>query len=529
MTKRIYSLLICFIAFCALNAQSLSPSKYDDYQYPQKIIADSICTICYPSDSLALVALYNSTDGDNWTTSWDLTEAVESWHGVDLSDDCCVIGLDLSRDENNANGNNLIGSIPEEIGNLDSLEYLVLANNDGLMGSIPPTIGNLSNLSWMGIYRCNLQDTIPKELAQLSELTYFSASVNQFSGAIPEEIGTMEKLETFFVSYNQLSGTLPIHMSELPNLEGLGLSGNQFTGTIPTEYFNLPKLRFLYLADNQLTGDIPDLFQNFSDLVLLNLNNNNFTGRIPSSIAESTFLTFLDLSENQLVGSIPVEFGNSDFLYTLKLYSNELSGIVPVEVLDNEEINLLYLQDNLLEACYDDMENYCSKDFREMPSDTFVHFGDSLYFYNQDGYNFSQNPRMAWAGDITNWCNGEDPIGVTCEDGDSTTIGEVIREDCKCSSYLLSNFNFDNLQQFEIIPNLINRNEPLHIKIQTAESIKLTACIYNSFGQKLKEEKLFALKGENTFQIHLPSISSGIYFVELSDEYGIKAKKFVVE
>ena len=523
---KICILLICVFIVANLNAQNISLFENNDYQFPSKIITNPTCTICNPSDSLALVTLYNSTDGNNWTTSWDLSQPVESWHGVALNENCCVIGLDLSRDENNVDGNNLIGIIPNEIGNLDSLEYLALANNVGLTGPIPTTIANLSNLNWLGLFRCNLQDTIPKELAQLSELTYFSASVNQLSGNIPVEIGTMQNLETFFVSYNQLSGELPIHLGNLSNLEGLGLSGNQFTGQIPNEYFNLSKLRFLYLADNQLYGDLPNTFDDFSDLILLYLNNNNFTGRIPSSIAASTFLTFLDLSENQLIGGIPSAFGNSNFLNTLKLYSNQFNGIIPTEILKNQKIDQLYLQNNNLEACYDDMEDYCMKDFEAMPSDTFVHFGDSLFFYNQDGYNFTQNLKMAWFGDIIPWCNGTTEIAAPCDDGDPNTTGEYIRKDCRCSDFFVANYEIVNIQSINIFPNLIQKNESLHVQIQTSKLIDLKVRVLNSFGQVLKEEKLNAFDGENNFQIQLPTISTGIYFLDFFNNNQRIIKKF---
>ena len=33
------------------------------------------------SDSLALVALYKSTDGPNWTNRWTLEEPITTWHG----------------------------------------------------------------------------------------------------------------------------------------------------------------------------------------------------------------------------------------------------------------------------------------------------------------------------------------------------------------------------------------------------------------------------------------------------------------
>ena len=73
-------------------------------------------------DSLALVALYESTDGDNWDDNDGWLEApVAEWHGVTVSGDR-VVGLDL--------GSNLLtGEIPPELGQLSSLEVLDLHSN----------------------------------------------------------------------------------------------------------------------------------------------------------------------------------------------------------------------------------------------------------------------------------------------------------------------------------------------------------------------------------------------------------------
>ena len=43
----------------------------------------------------ALVALYNATQGDNWTQSWDLNADVTTWQGLTIKDDK-VIEIDLS-------------------------------------------------------------------------------------------------------------------------------------------------------------------------------------------------------------------------------------------------------------------------------------------------------------------------------------------------------------------------------------------------------------------------------------------------
>ena len=60
-------------------------------------------------DSLALVALYDSTDGINWNnnTNW-LTGPVSSWYGITVTGNR-VTKIDLE-------DNNLQGNLPSEIG-----------------------------------------------------------------------------------------------------------------------------------------------------------------------------------------------------------------------------------------------------------------------------------------------------------------------------------------------------------------------------------------------------------------------------
>ena len=75
-------------------------------------------------DKEALEALYDATDGSNWTTStnWKTSAALSAWHGVDTDASGRVTGLSLS-------GNQLSGSIPAELGDLTSLQRLILTNN----------------------------------------------------------------------------------------------------------------------------------------------------------------------------------------------------------------------------------------------------------------------------------------------------------------------------------------------------------------------------------------------------------------
>ena len=60
------------------------------------------------SDSLALVALYNSTNGSGWSIQWDLsTEISTSWYGVTITNGRVT--------ELNLTNNSLTGTIPTEI------------------------------------------------------------------------------------------------------------------------------------------------------------------------------------------------------------------------------------------------------------------------------------------------------------------------------------------------------------------------------------------------------------------------------
>ena len=65
-------------------------------------------------DRAALVALYNATDGDNWSTSthWLSDRPMWEWHGVGTDEEGRVSGLWLGK-------NNLSGEIPSDLGNLN--------------------------------------------------------------------------------------------------------------------------------------------------------------------------------------------------------------------------------------------------------------------------------------------------------------------------------------------------------------------------------------------------------------------------
>src|SRR5689334_22888214 len=76
------------------------------------------------NDSLALVDLYNSTNGPNWkfNNNWLTNNPVRTWQGVYAPDSTRVIALFLEN-------NHLTGTIPASIGNLTQLTNIDLSDN----------------------------------------------------------------------------------------------------------------------------------------------------------------------------------------------------------------------------------------------------------------------------------------------------------------------------------------------------------------------------------------------------------------
>ena len=148
---------------------------------------------------LALVALYDSTNGDNWTdkTGWKKGNTPCSWNGITCADGK-VVTIAL-------NANNLDGTIPN-LSTLTQLTNLSFADNQ-LTGVIP-------------------------NLSSLTQLQNFDLGKNQLTGKIPE-LKTLTQIQRLNLVDNQLEGPIPDLLAVWPELH---ISGNSLCQNSEADY-----------------------------------------------------------------------------------------------------------------------------------------------------------------------------------------------------------------------------------------------------------------------------------------------------
>ena len=200
------------------------------------------------TDSLALVALYNATDGPNWinNSNWLITP-VENWFGITITDGR-VTGIKIKF-------NNLLGVLPSDIGNLSMLTYLNFRGNQ-LSGSIPPQLWNLQNLWTLDLGQNNFSGSIPHLIGNLNELRYLYLIANQFTGTITDPLWGLTNLELIQISGNFLEGEISENIGNLPNLWLFDIAGNNFSGTLPEELYSMTQLTCLSVGWNDFTGPL---------------------------------------------------------------------------------------------------------------------------------------------------------------------------------------------------------------------------------------------------------------------------------
>lgn len=264
-------------------------------------------------DSLALVAYYESTNGDQWVdnSGW-LEEPVAFWVGVDgdaieeVSDgEWRITSIDMPR-----NNMTVPGPFPDELANMD---YVTFWKSDvNLHSGGIEVFSEMERLSELLIRSNLLADPVPWDLfANMETMEEFRIRQNYFTGEMPAvlgENGEWPVLRRFYLDENLISGQIPEVTADIQSLNRVYLHNLQLTGPIP-DWSVIDELEYYRIAGNDLdAGPIPEwIFNSWSEtLVRFQIHNTNRTGSIPQSF------TNLENLEQFIIGGQADEIGEGE-------------------------------------------------------------------------------------------------------------------------------------------------------------------------------------------------------------------------
>ena len=197
-----------------------------------------------------LAVIYFSTNGNSWFQCSDNQAATDicgaedpfvgktrflsenhecTWAGVSCIDGCVT---ELEFEENN-----LVGTIPTEIGLLSDLAIWGMERG-GLTGSIPTHVGMLTNLIFIDLDFNSLTGSLSSELLSLSSLTQLDLNNNQLTGSI-SGIGVFPEMEFLQLHDNFFTGTIPPSLGDSTRLAAFTLHETEIGGVMPQSICDL--------------------------------------------------------------------------------------------------------------------------------------------------------------------------------------------------------------------------------------------------------------------------------------------------
>nr|XP_029120078.1 probable LRR receptor-like serine/threonine-protein kinase At1g53440 isoform X2 [Elaeis guineensis] len=233
-------------------------------------------------------------------------------------------------------GNRISGRIPSELGEIITLEELVLEDNQ-LQGSIPVALGNLVNLKQLTLSSNNLTGELPDSLGNLTNLTDLYVT-NLFLWMVAVVAINAVHLNNFYrIDGNPISGKIPSFIANWKKLQQLDMQGTLMEGPFPPTFATLESMTEMRVSDwKGGDGKFPPL-QNMKSMEELVLRNLSLSGGIPDFIGQLTNLHVLDLSFNNLTGAIPSNFEDLQEIKFIYLTNNKLSGTIPDWILTSQK------------------------------------------------------------------------------------------------------------------------------------------------------------------------------------------------
>ncbi|XP_028550366.1 probable leucine-rich repeat receptor-like serine/threonine-protein kinase At3g14840 isoform X4 [Dendrobium catenatum] len=203
--------------------------------------------------------------------------------------------IDLTR-------NYIYGSIPKEWAVLPLVNFSLLGNR--ISGQIPSWIGNFTNLRNLVLEENQLMGSLPEQLGHLNSLELFLIRSNNFNGKIPQFIQNWTQLLRLDLQASGLQGPIPSGISRLKKLDDLRISDIVGNSGFP-QLQGIEQLQYLTLRNCGISGVIPKFMDNFVNLKRLDLSFNKLSGNISTTFQSLLHTNVMFLTGNNLSGSVP--------------------------------------------------------------------------------------------------------------------------------------------------------------------------------------------------------------------------------
>ncbi len=356
-------------------------------------------------DSLALVELYDSCNGENWTMSlnWKSSQPIDTWAGVKVVNN----RVDTLRIGNRG----ATGDIPASFGNLTELKRFFGINST--ITSLPNTIGRLKKLEKILLMNNSLI-SLPDSIVTLQNLTMLNLENNSIE-FLPEEFGELGSLDTLNLKTNSLD-SLPESFSNLNSLLNANFDNNSLIN-LPESFGELASIE-VFTAQNNKIESLPVNIGNQKTITHLNLNDNSIAN-FPSSLGNQKSLKYLFLNNNN-INSLPVDLSGMDSINTILLQYNQIGiiqnttfdGLVNIERLDLRGNNLSYIPIEMASMLNLNHLDIGDNNFTEIPEVIFNFSSLTKVLIDRNEYLFDDLEYVYSSGISTIGLIPQDSIGI---------------------------------------------------------------------------------------------------------------------